>query len=193
MAQRDSGYKRKRNDAYYTPAWVTEALLPYIPDRIESVWEPAAGRGGIVKVLRNEDYVVWDSDLRHFRRKVDFLTSGRTAQAVITNPPYGLTVEFICKALEVTKPHKGFVAMLLRTDFDHGKTRRDIFGDCAQFAKKLVLTKRIVWFRPVIASPSENHAWFCWSWRNSSPPTISYYYEDANDKGEATERPRRAA
>jgi hypothetical protein len=36
--------------------------------------------------------------------------------------------------------------MLLRTDYDHAVTRRHLFSDCHAFAKKIVLTKRIVWF-----------------------------------------------
>lgn len=47
-------------------------------------------------------------------------------------------------------PADGLIAMLLRTDFDRAKTRRHLFGDCVTFAKKLVLTKRMVrglqWF-----------------------------------------------
>jgi len=37
------------------------------------------------------------------------------------------------------------VAMLLRTDFDHAKTRWHLFSDCPAFACKIVLTKRIRW------------------------------------------------
>ena len=177
MAQRDSGYLRKKDDAYYTPAWVTRALLPYIPSRISMISEPAAGNGGIVKVLRKAGYSVRSSDLR---RGIDFLVSPATLlEAVITNPPYGYTKEFICKALETTQRRKGFVAMLLRTDYDHGKTRRHLFGGCPQYAGKLVLTKRIVWFTPVIASPSENHSWFLWDWTRRAEPSIRYFYEEA--------------
>jgi hypothetical protein len=175
MAQRGSGYERKPNDAYYTDAWVTEALLPYIPSRIVAVWEPAAGQGGIVDVLRNEKFAIRSSDLS---QGYDFLDSSLDVEAIITNPPYKLTKEFICHALARTQRLRGFVAMLLSTDYDHGKTRRHLFGGCPQFAKKLVLTKRIVWFRPVIASPSSNHAWFMWDWRQKSMPTIAYYYEE---------------
>jgi hypothetical protein len=65
-----------------------------------------------------------------------------------------------------------------RTDFDHAKSRRHLFADCPAFAKKLVLTKRIVWFveddgKPK-AAPSFNHAWFIWSWKHDGPPTIAY-------------------
>jgi hypothetical protein len=50
MSQRVSGYRRKADDQYETPAWVTEALLPYLrPCR--KIWEPAAGAGKMVAVL----------------------------------------------------------------------------------------------------------------------------------------------
>lgn len=175
MAQRNSGYRRKRNDAYFTPSWVTEALLPHIPKRINQVWEPACGRGAIADVLRKRIQLIHRTDLNTGH---DFLTTKHENDSVITNPPYGLAEEFIRRALEVTWKRRGFVAMLLATDFDHAKRRQYLFGGCPQFAKKLVLTKRIVWFKKVIASPSSNHAWFMWDWKQTSPPTIAYYYEN---------------
>jgi hypothetical protein len=174
MSQRSSGYKRKKNDEYFTPAWVTRALLCHIPKRIEFVWEPASGKGAIAKVLSEIGRIeVIISDLALGR---DFIRITDDVQAVITNPPFKLAREFIEHALAVTKRKRGFVAMLLATDFDHAKTRRALF-DCPQFSKKLILTKRIVWFEPMIASPSSNHAWFIWDWRHKGPPTIAYHYE----------------
>ena len=81
-------------------------------------------------------------------------------------------------ALKLTAPVKGFVAMLLRCDFDHAKRRAYLFADCPQFAKKVVLTRRIVWFveadgKPK-ASPSFNHAWFLWDWQHAGPPVVTY-------------------
>ena len=70
------------------------------------------------------------------------LAKAEPVQAIITNPPYALAQNFIEHALELMKPD-GIVAMLLRTDFDHAKTRQHLFGGCDQFAKKVVLTKRI--------------------------------------------------
>ncbi len=63
-------------------------------------------------------------------------------------------------------------------DFDHAKRRAYLFADCPQFAKKIVLTRRIVWFveadgKPK-ASPSFNHAWFLWDWQHAGPPVIAY-------------------
>ena len=55
----------------------------------------------------------------------------------------GKCSRFTAQALRLTAPVKGFVAMLLR-DFDHAEGRANLFADCPQFAKKIVLTRRIV-------------------------------------------------
>ena len=86
--------------------------------------------------------------------------------------------KFCTHALKLTAPVKWVVAMLLRCDFDHAKRRAYLFADCPQFAKKIVLTRRIVWFveadgKPK-ASPSFNHAWFLWDWQHAGPPVIAY-------------------
>jgi len=72
------------------------------------------------------------------------------------------------------QPVEGFVAMLLRTDFDHAKTRQFLFSGCPPFSKKLVLTKRIQWFEDSKGSPSFNHAWFIWDWKHQGAPTLAY-------------------
>src|SRR5215471_2122152 len=68
-------------------------------------------------------------------------------------------------AVDVAIAHRGprdvadgddtrIVARLLRTDFDHAARRAHLFADCAMFAKKVVLTKRMRWFEDSNGSPS---------------------------------------
>jgi hypothetical protein len=52
MSQRESGYQRKLLDQYKTPAWVTLALIPHLPEFIGKIWEPACGGGKMVAALR---------------------------------------------------------------------------------------------------------------------------------------------
>jgi hypothetical protein len=92
-------------------------------------------------------------------------------EAIITNPPYKLAVQFCEHALRLTKAVRGVVVMLLRVDFDSVKGRANLHDNPA-WAKKLVLTKRIVWFEGG-KSPSFNHASYIWDWRHAGPPTIS--------------------
>lgn len=178
MSQRDSGYARVAFDQYETPEWATKALLPHIPKRVTTIWEPAAGSGKMVRALQYGGHAVRASDIQD---DIDFLTiktDGCGDNAIITNPPYSCAQEFIEHALDLTYEESGFVAMLLRTDFDHAKSRRGIFADHYAFAKKLILTKRIQWFEDSKSSPSFNHAWFMWDWDNTQPPVISYHFED---------------
>ena len=96
---------------------------------------------------------------------------------IVTNPPYGiggrLASQFIAHAIELVP----LVAMLLRIDFDGGKTRTHLFRDCPVFAQKIVLLDRIMWF-PGDVGPSTNHAWFIWNERHRGPATIGYGGED---------------
>jgi hypothetical protein len=86
----------RRTDAYQTPVWVTEALLPHLPRRISSIWEPAAGAGKLVGVLESAGFQVVATDIEDGE---DFFTSGddwfateQPTDAIITNPPSNISV-----------------------------------------------------------------------------------------------------
>lgn len=170
MSQRDSGYERVERDLYETPEWVTQALLPHLGN-IKSVWEPAAGSGKIARVLVAAGLQVLSTDISTGQ---DFLLAKTgPVDAIVTNPPYTSAQLFIEHALRLLSGG-GKVAMLLRTDFDHAKTRAHLFHGCKEFAKKLVLTRRIVWFDRPGAAPSFNHAWYIWDWQHDGKPTLEY-------------------
>jgi hypothetical protein len=97
---------------------------------------------------------------------------------IVTNPPGGLqgrkAVAFIDRALAITQPWAGKVAMLLGRDFDSGRTRAHLFRDHPAFATTLALLDRITWFEPRKGSSSANHAWFLWDWRHRGEPVVRY-------------------
>jgi hypothetical protein len=174
MSQRNSGYQRQPNDEYQTPAWVTQVVVPYLRStHCRHVWDPANGPASrMAQVLRDEGFRVTATNN-------DFLAMAsppsRDIDDICTNPPFGtggrLACQFIAHALELVP----VVAMLLRIDFDSGKTRTNLFRDCPAFAHKIVLLDRIVWFeREGAPGPSENHAWFVWNQRFQGLPTIIY-------------------
>ena len=185
MSQRDSGYARKERDLYETPEWVTAALIPHLPRQIGWVLEPACGSGKMVRALERAlptgaPVIGTDIEPGPCFTRADFLLERGSVEcdAIVTNPPYELAQQFCEHALRLTEANRRIVAMLLRTDFDHAKSRTHLFRDCPAFAKKLVLMKRICWFveadgKPK-ASPSFNHAWYIWDWQHDGPPTISY-------------------
>lgn len=171
MSQRDSGHKRLKHDRYETPEWVTDAIVPHLKiDKRTMIHEPAAGSGKMVRALRRHGYRVSSGDITRGR---DFLAKVNDYPVIVTNPPYSHAQEFVEHALACTDGH-GVVAMLLRVDYDSAKTRAHLFADHPAFAKKIVLTQRIRWIENSTGSPSENHAWFLWRWRNTKPPTIGY-------------------
>jgi hypothetical protein len=183
MSQRKSGYERKARDVYETPAWVTEALVATVKLR-GPIWEPAAGGGKIVNVIRKAGFEVLASDIAGSTPNApamgDFLSAYaspmKSLGAVVTNPPYGLAQEFVETALAITKPFKGQVAMLLRIDWDSASTRGHLFGRSLAWSCKVVLTKRIVWFEDTGGSPSYNHAWYVWDHAReaTAEPVIRY-------------------
>ena len=182
MSQRDSSYQRIPLDKYETPKWATLALLPYglnaRQPRPKLIWEPACGSGKMARAL-STDFKVTATDISGSTKK-DFLKSellSRDIGAIVTNPPYTHATEFIEHALTLMHPVDGMVAMLLRCDFDHAKTRRKLF-EGRPFWRKIVLTKRIRWIENSVGSPSFNHAWFVWDWRYRSCAEILYHYED---------------
>jgi hypothetical protein len=121
LSQRNSGYERKPRDEYNTPAWVTRALLPHLPSGL-TVWEPACGSGGMAEELRLGGHTVHATDIVS---GCDFLAAEGVADAIVTNPPYGLAQRFIEHALRLSQR---YVAMLLRTDYDHARTRQHLFS-----------------------------------------------------------------
>ena len=175
MSQRDSGYARVERDRYETPEWASLAVVPHLPANLARIWEPASGTGKMVRALQSLDLDVTGSDIAD---GADFFAasfdSASAYDAIVTNPPYETAQAFIEQALAFMKP-TGVVAMLLRTDFDHAKGRSHLFAHHPAFAKKLVLTKRIVWFERKGAAPSFNHAWYIWDWEHRGSPTIAYY------------------
>jgi hypothetical protein len=181
LSQRPSGYARKTDDRYETPAWVVEALIPHVPAGIREVWEPAAASGQMAKALSDGGFTVVATDVA---AGIDFLRCTREMnfpRAIITNPPFNRSCEFIEHALKLAD----FVAMLLRIDYDSALTRRHIFADCEAFSLKLVLLRRIRWFADSAGSPSFNHGWYVWNRAHSGAPCIAYGPADARVAGRA--------
>lgn len=186
MSQRDSGYERVSGDRYFTPAWVTEALLG-VECFDGVVWDPAAGDGHIVACFGQAFGTDIIPNLSAGISERDFTLTPDVWQFggshIVTNPPYGkggrMAVLFIRHALAFTQHRNGKVAMLLRVDFDSANGRRDIFNDHPAFAAKYALTKRIRWAnleQKKGSGPSENHAWFVWSWSRGPNEPRKYGY-----------------
>jgi hypothetical protein len=165
------------NDLYETPPEATRALLAV--ERLpHALWEPAAGRGAIVTVLRDAGHAVIASDIEHYGFPLhfqrDFLSTTAApagVEAVVTNPPYKDAQQFVEHALK----HVPRVHMLLRLAFLESERRRDILdrGQLARvhiFRNRLPMMHRDGWTGPR-ASSAIAFGWFVWE-RNYNGPAL---------------------
>jgi hypothetical protein len=179
-------------DLYETPACAVEALL-----RVEKlphcIWEPCAGRGAIVRVLRDAGHAVIASDIvdyggLHFVR--DFLLEKKApagVEAIVTNAPFRFAQQFVEHALELVP----IIITLARLAFLESARRSPILdtGKLARihvFKQRLPMMHRDQWTGPR-ASSAIPFAWFCFDRNHTGPITvdrISYSKDNANENSD---------
>lgn len=214
----ESQYERTAGDRYFTHPWMTRALGRHVPlvealAPTEVVWEPAAGRGDIVRVLREAGVKVFasDVDMSEFDDDLadalewevstrDFLLTDRLPDgvgAIVTNPPYfkathdkrycSMAEHFARKALAL---NPRYVCLLTRAEFGHAKTRQDIFYD-RRFMAEIKLGDRPRWdwwFRDEPEnSPRHYYSWFVWGRGNKDAPSIQLDGMQDDDRYEPVE------
>jgi hypothetical protein len=167
-------------DLYQTPAVAVHALLRVenLPHRI---WEPAAGRGAIVRVLRAVGHEVLASDIADYNNPThfvgrDFLAESKLpngVEAIVTNPPFKIAERFIAHALDFCP----LVIMLLRLAFLESERRCGILegrglARVHVFRKRLPMMHREGWGGRK-ANSGMAFAWFVWNRSHTGPTTIS--------------------
>lgn len=186
MATRNSGYRPRAFDKFYTPFWVVRHDLASVwePPRNSQFWEPCAGDGGLAREISDTfGKPCFASDLKPDRKqlypvtRMDFLTSHGISTAaqcpliIISNPPYGekseLALRFLAHALDVTEASGGSVVFLLPFTFDANRPRRGLFGYHPAYATKVLCSRRIRWRNIAQAKngPSTEHALFIYEWQ----------------------------
>jgi hypothetical protein len=165
-------------DLYETPVCAIEPLVAagHLPQRL---WEPAAGRGAIVDVLRGHGHSVVCSDIQDYGYPLDFVadflkvkTAPTDCTCILTNPPYRIATEFAAHAIDLV-PH---VFLLLRLAFLESAKRAPILdtGKLARvhvFKRRLPMMHRDGWSGPR-ASSAIPFAWFCWDRDHHGPTSI---------------------
>lgn len=109
--------KRVKSDYYATDPRALDYLLKY--EKFDNkVWECACGGGNLSKKLEEYGYDVKSTDLYNHgygESNIDFLKQEEPFDGdIITNPPYSYSLEFVLKALELSKRK---VAMLFNIRF----------------------------------------------------------------------------
>lgn len=151
-------------DFYPTPRWATMALVRNEPFE-GGIWEPACGDGAMADVLASCGYDVEASDLHdrsYGESGVDFLTSTRMADNIVTNPPYHSAEAFVHAGLKLARRK---LALLLRLAFLEGVGRQKSIFSVAPPSRVWVFSERIT-FYPKGAdrkgSGTTAYAWLDW-------------------------------
>jgi hypothetical protein len=171
-------------DDFPTPPWATRALCDYLASReytlkLDSVREPAANRGHMVKPLAEYFARVEASDIHDYGHGFavqDYLFGPPPPRTdwTITNPPFRLAEQFIKRGLESSTA----VAVIVRSAFLESVGRyRELFS---LHRPRLVLqfTERVVMHKGKLSPKGSTATAYCWIvWTNSGrhgPTTVDW-------------------
>ena len=153
-------------DDYYTPTWVTNALLEKETFR-GLIWEPACGDGWISKAIKRHSYHVVSSDLatngNYGAGGIDFLSTNFRAANIITNPPYGLLLPFMEHGLKLVRRK---FCLFIRLSALAGIKRWNLVYSQHPPTRVYVLCERATLYRRgrhTGGSGTTEYAWFVWS------------------------------
>ena len=157
-----SDFRRRANDAYYTPIPTAKTIIPHLPEGVR-YWEPCAGAGAIVKavpgcVLASDTHPAGEGFLEYNIKIIDALTvkadelDQSNVTHIITNPPWTRQI------LHPMIDH--FAAMrptwlLFDADWAHTKQSAPFM----RFCQKIVSIGRVSWMENG-TSGKDNCAWY---------------------------------
>lgn len=121
--------ERESLDYYATEPKAVELLLE-LEDFQKNIWEAACGGGHISRVLEENGYKVYSTDLvdrgYEIGGKDFFEEKGINTFDIITNPPYKIARKFVEHALDISA-NGVKVAMFLKLTFLESRTRKEFF------------------------------------------------------------------
>lgn len=189
MQQRNAP-KEGNLDDFPTPPWSTMALCEFLFEEnnlatvVDTVWEPAANRGYMVRPLEEYFTNVIASDIHDYGAGYpvqDFLNTTRTdVDWIITNPPFVKAKEFIEHALTIADSG---VAVIVRSAFLESVGRYEgLFKDnpptyVLQFVERVPMVEGR--YDPKVSSATaycwlvwDNYATAAFKQRGEQPQTI---------------------
>jgi hypothetical protein len=165
-------------DSYPTPPEAVEALLKVeqLPHRL---WEPAAGHGPIVQVLRDHGHAVIASDIKQYDFPLDYVgdfldreSAPPDTNCILTNPPFSIINKFVANALDLV-PKVVILAQLtlLSSEARTKMLERRGLARVHIFRNRLPMMHREGWAGPK-ASSMITFAWFVWERGHESSTTL---------------------
>jgi hypothetical protein len=159
-------------DFFPTPAWATRSLIDNEPFEGE-IWECACGDGSMARALNEAGHKVLATDLYargYGEAGVDFLTSTRQTDNIVTNPPYNCAEGFVSQGLKLARRK---FALLLRLAFLEGSNRAETIFLEHPPSRVWVFAERITFYMKdaeKAGSGTTAYAWFVWD-KQAAPGT----------------------
>jgi hypothetical protein len=173
-------------DFFPTPPWATFALIDN--ERFDGdIWECACGDGTMSHVLETIA-PVYSSDLYqrgYGDHGLDFLSPTRSADNIITNPPYNCAEGFVASGV---KHARRKFALLLRLAFLEGANRANTIFFRIPPARVWVFSERITFYPKGVdpkGSGTTAYAWFVWDKDAPSSTELKWFkpgYKKALDQ-----------
>ena len=170
-ANNHSDIKREDDDFYATDPESLKIFLKAIErdgfKLHKNIWECACGQGHLSKVLEQENYNVWSTDLidrGYGEGKVNFLTclpGGEWNGDILTNPPYKYAKEFVEKAIEII-PKDYYVVMFLKIQFLEGQARRKLFEKNPPKYVYVNSTRQTCYINGDMSKKMNSASCYCW-------------------------------
>lgn len=144
-------------DRCETPAYALDPLLPFLPASWR-IWEPACGSGRIVRALQTRGYAVWGTDLLEGKNFFQHELRTIAWEAIVTNPPYSIKVDWIRRCYELGNPF-ALLVPVETISLPDVQTLMEQHG-----ADLLLLNKRVNFYMPSGKDGSAQFPvlWFCW-------------------------------
>ena len=155
MMGKRSDFKRRAQDAYYTPYEAVYPLLPFLGD-VYQFAEPCAGDGRLIRHLENHSlFCAYAADISEGRDALEWdgTPDAGTVDAIITNPPWTRAI------LHPMIRHFQQIAptwLLFDADWMHTKQAAPFLGQCSH----IVSVGRVKWIEDSPYTGKDNAAWY---------------------------------
>ena len=163
-------------DFYPTPRWATFALMDN--EKFQGqIWESACGDGAMSNVIEETGANVRSSDLfdrGYGEAGVDFRNASKSADNIITNPPFNAAEEFVHSGLRLAGRK---FALLLRLAFLEGAGRQNSIFKKNPPSKVWVFSERITFYPKDVVqkgSGTTAYAWFVWDRDHVGPTELCW-------------------
>lgn len=180
-ANNHCNHEREENDFYSTDPKALELFLKNFKLH-KAIWEPACGKGHLSKVLLEQGYDVFSSDLidrGYGETGIDFLQTiaeGDLTMDILTNPPYKYAKEFVEHSLKVVAEGY-YVIMFLKIQFLEGQKRGELFK---KYPPKYVYVnsrRQICYINGDMSKKMSSptcYCWFVWEKGYTGDPIIKW-------------------